>query len=187
MPPSFPDALLLPRRPCCSNTAVRGTKYDQATADDAPTSLKVSLKERRTEPETRSDGETGSVKERQCDTDTKRDGETTSLKERQCENEEAKREKAGEGAATHERLFVAGGGQRLCLPEGFGLVAHVNRARRVAAECRQDAKALLVSGLNLCMRPSDMYEALSHTHTHTHTSRGRCVWSRCARPSRELE
>ncbi len=52
---------------------------------------------------------------------------------------------------------MAGGGQRLCLPEGFGLVAHVNRARRVAAECRLDANALLVSDTHIYTR--SMYVA----------------------------
>ena len=39
-------------------------------------------------------------------------------------------------AGVFARLFVSGGGGRLCVPAGFALLSQVNGFRQLAAECR---------------------------------------------------
>jgi hypothetical protein len=47
-------------------------------------------------------------------------------------------------AEASERLFVAGGGGRLCVPAGFGLLGKVNEARKVAGACRAWGRRIIV-------------------------------------------
>ena len=47
-------------------------------------------------------------------------------------------------AASSERLFVAEGGGRLCVPAGFGLLGKVNEARKVGGACCASGRLIII-------------------------------------------